>query len=181
MMAGITKYEGQLRARLKDSAQWPAFPDGAFLDRLDRTASHSMIRRTTEGYLAAILIYHQLAEEMLRLLIRDVQFLVQLGVFPSRITFRERPKLTFGQLQQELKDSVEFEGRIAFLRRVDQLNAIRIGIVHKLTKRGSLKGLAREARRAERIYKAVFKIFDQTHDDFRVAFHGYKKDVFELF
>jgi hypothetical protein len=179
-MAGITKYERQLRARLKDSEQWPAFPDGAFLDRLDRIASGSLTKRTTEGYLAAILIYHQLAEEMIRLLIQDVRFLVQLGVLPFRITFREKPKLTFGQLQQELKDSVEFEEKAAFLRRVDQLNAIRIGIVHKLTKRGSLAGLARETQRAERIYRAVFKTFERAHDSFCVDFHGYKKDVFEL-
>jgi hypothetical protein len=179
-MAGITKYERQLRARLKDSDHWPSFSDPAFLDRLDGIASRAMMERTTEGYLAAILIYHQLAEELLRLLIRDAQFLIQLGVFPYPIVFREKTKQTFGQLQQELRNSLDFDGRKQLSRSIDQLNAIRIGIVHRLSLRGSLKGLTREARKAKRLYEEAFTIFDQAHDNFRLAFKDHKKDVFEL-
>ena len=179
-MAGITKYERELRARLKDSDHWPAFSSGAFLGRLDSIASRAMSKATTEGCLATILIYHQLVEEMLRLLIRDAQFLIQLAVFPVRIAFREKRKQMFGQLQQELKDLVDFDGKSRFLAKIDQINAIRVGIVHKLTQRGSLGGLTREARRAKRLYDEAFAIFDQAHDNFRVAFHGYKRDVFEL-
>ena len=80
-MAGIAKYERELRARIKDSGQWPAFSSGAFLNRLDSIASRAMLKGTTEGCLATILIYHQLVEEMVRLLIRDAQFLIQLGSF----------------------------------------------------------------------------------------------------
>lgn len=179
-MAGITKYERELRARLKDSGQWPAFSSGAFLNRLDSIASRAMLKGTTEGCLATILIYHQLVEEMLRLLIRDAQFLIQLGIFPSRIAFCEKRKQMFGQLQQELKDLVDFEGKNRFLTKIEQINSIRVRIVHKLTQRGSLGGLTREARRAKQLYDDAFVIFDQAHDNFCVAFHGYKKDVFEL-
>lgn len=179
-MAGIRKYERELRARLKDSAQWPALSSSAFLDRLDSIASRAMAKATTEGYLATILIYHQLVEEMLRLLIRDAQFLIQLAVFPSQIAFREKRTQMFGQLQQELRDSVDFKGKDRFLDKTDQINSIRIGIVHKLTQRGSLDGLTREARRAKRLYDDAFAIFDQAHDNFRVTFHGHKKDLFEL-
>jgi hypothetical protein len=179
-VAGIAKYERELRARLKDSGQWPAFSSGAFLERLDSIASRTILKGTTEGSLATILIYHQLIEEMLRLLIRDAQFLMQLAVFPSRIAFRDRRKQMFGQLQQELKDLVDFEGKTRFLAKTEQINSIRVGVVHKLTERGSLAGLTREARRAKRLYDDAFVIFDQAHDNFRVAFHGYKKDEFEL-
>lgn len=86
----------------------------------------------------------------------------------------------FGQLQQELKDLVDFEGKNRFLTKIEQINTIRVGIVHKLTQRGSLGGLTREARRAKRLYDDALVIFDQAHDNFRVAFHNYKKDVFEL-
>jgi hypothetical protein len=177
---GITKYERQLRARLKDSDQWPAFSSGAFLDRLETIASRAMMKGTTEGCLATILIYHQLVEEMLRLLIRDAQFLIQLAVFPSHIAFREKRKQMFGQLRQELRDLVDFGGKSRFLVKIDQINSIRVGIVHKLTQRGSLDGLTRETRRAKRLYDDAFAIFDQAHDDFRVAFHSYHKDMFEL-
>jgi hypothetical protein len=145
-VAGIAKYERELRARLKDSGEWPAFSSGAFLNRLDRIASRAMLKGTTEGCLATILIYQQLGEEMLRLLIRDAQFLIQLAVFPSRIAFREKRKQMFGQLQQELKDLVDFEGKNRFLTKIDQINSIRVGIVHKLAQRGSPGGLTPRSR-----------------------------------
>jgi hypothetical protein len=179
-VAGISNYERELRARLKDSRQWPAFSSEAFLDRLASIASRAMLKGTPDGCLASILIYHQLVEEMLRLLIRDAQFLIQLAVFPSRIEFREKRKQMFGQLHQDLKALVDFEGKSRFLAKTEQINSIRIGIVHKLTQRGSVAGLTREARRAKRLYDDAFVVFDQAHDNFRVAFHGYKKDVFEL-
>lgn len=116
-----------------------------------------MLKETTDGCLATILIYHQLFEEMLRLLIR-AQFLIQLAVFPSRIAFRDKRKQIFGQLQQELKDLVDFEGKRRFLAKAEQINAIRVGVVHKLTQRGSLAGLTREARRAKRLYYDAFII-----------------------
>ncbi len=172
-MAGITKYERQLRSRLDDADQWPAFSSGTFLDRLEKIASRAMMNGTTEGCVAAILIYHQLVEEMLRLLIRDAQFLIQLAVFPSHIALHEKRKQVFGQLQQELRDLVDFGGKSRFLVKIDQINSIRIGIVHKLTQRGSLGELTRETRRANRLYDNAFGIFDQAHDDFRVTFHSY--------
>jgi hypothetical protein len=107
-VAGITKYERDLRARLKNPDRWPVFPSPRFLDRLEGIASRAIMKRTIEGYLATILIYHQLAEEMLRLLIQDAHFLIQLAVFPSHIVFREKRKQMFGQLQQELKDLVPY-------------------------------------------------------------------------
>lgn len=116
-----------------------------------------MLKETTDGCLATILIYHQLFEEMLRLLIR-AQFLIQLAVFPSRIAFRDKRKQIFGQLQQELKDLVDFEGKSRFFGQGRANQRDSSGVVHKLTQRGSLAGLTREARRAKRLYYDAFII-----------------------
>lgn len=157
-MAGRSKYERELRSQLADSAKWPTFASYDFLDRLNRVADRAITKRTVEGYLAAILIYHQLAEELIRLLVRDAQFLVRISVSPSRIDFPEKKRQIFGDVLQQLRSGLDFEGRERILSTAEQLNAIRIEAVHKLTRRGSLAGLARDARNAKKYYERVFDI-----------------------
>ena len=176
-MAGLTRYERETRRRLRDPESWPSFDRPEFLDRLDKVANRALERRTVEGYLAAILVFHQLTEEMLRLLIRDSQFLVQVALFPLRITPPIRRKQTFGQLQQELRASVDFLGKDRFLSIIDKINAVRIEVVHKLTARNSMGGLRRESVTAKRLYEKAYVIFDETHDDFRVMFSRFRKDL----
>jgi len=177
-MAGLNKYDRALCYRLHDSTRWPDFPDGNFLDRLDRVATRALAKRTTEGYLAAILIYHQLAEEILRLLLCDAQFHIQLAVFPVHIAFADRPKQMFGQLQQQLAETVDFWEKDRLIEKANQLNSVRIGIVHKLTRRGSLAGVAKEAKKARRLCEAIFGHFEVAHDSFRLIFHDFKKNLF---
>jgi hypothetical protein len=179
-MADRSKYERELRAQLADVRNWPTFVEDDFLERLNSIADRALRKRTTEGYLAAILIYHQLTEELIRLLLRDTQFLMRLALFPSQIEFTEKRKQTFGDVIQHLREGVRFPGRERILALAPTLNTIRIGVVHKLTRRGSLAGLAKEARAAKRLYERIFDIFDDAHDGFYLAFKDYRKDVFEI-
>jgi hypothetical protein len=173
----MTKYEHDLNNRLRDPAQWPDFHRPNFLQRLDAAAERAMRKRTVEGHLAAVLIYHQLVEEMLRLLTRDSQFLVQVALRPWRIEFPVRHKQMFGQIQQELRSLVDFPRKERLLALADDINTIRVEVVHRLVNRGSLAGLARKARAAKRLYERTYAIFDDAHDGFRVDFHGFKKDL----
>jgi len=176
-VAGLSKYERDLRARLRDPTLWPEFDRPNFLQRLDAVAAGALRKATVEGHLAAILIYHQLVEEMVRLLIRDSQFLVQVALRPWPIEFPPRRKQVFGQLQQELRESVAFSHKDRFLAVTDRINAIRVDVVHKLTRRGSLSGLRRDALKARRLYERAYSIFDDVHDGFRVDLHGFRKDL----
>lgn len=176
-MAGMTAYERQLRARLKDSTRWPEFERPDFLERLETTAERALAKRSVEGQLAAILIYHQLVEEILRLLIEDSRLLVQAALRPWRIEFSSKARQTFGQVQQELRHAVDFPRKERLLVLADSLNAVRIAVVHRLARRGSLAGLARDARKARGLYRALFDIFDQAHDGFRVDLHGFRKEL----
>lgn len=178
MWGRLNKYGQGLRSRLHGRSRWPDFPDPDFLDRLDRTAERALGKRTVEGYLAAVLVYHQLVEEIFRLLLSDAQFHIQLAMFPARIAFTERPKQMFGQLQQQLADTVEFSAKDQIIKRANQLNSLRIEIVHKLTRRGSLGGIAREARKIRRLYDAIFADFQIAHDHFRAIFHDFEKNLF---
>jgi hypothetical protein len=174
----LNAYSQALKRRLQDRTRWPDFPDAEFLDRLDRAAERALAKRTVEGYLAAVLIYHQLVEEIFRLLLSDAQFHVQLAIFPTPIKFIDRPKKMFGQLQQQLQETLDFPSKDRLLKKSNQLNSLRIGFVHKLTRRASLAGVAKEARKMQRIYGAIFADFEAAHDNFRLIFHDFEKDMF---
>jgi hypothetical protein len=175
-----TRYERNLLSRLADSDAWPGSANPEFAERLERVAVRSLSRRTTEADVTAIVIFHQLAEQMLRVLIEDNRFFVALSVLPTPIAFREQARQTFGQVLQALRDGVEFLRKERLLTLAEDLNAIRNGVAHKLLQRGSLSGLRADAKRAHRLFDRMFAIYDDAHDDYRVTFHGIAKDVHEL-
>jgi hypothetical protein len=175
-VAGFTKYERELRARLENSDLWPAFEQDIFLDRLDRAVDRALSKRTVEGNLAAILIVHQLTEEMMRLLVRDSQFLTQVALSPWRPNFPTRDRATFGHIEQSLRDSVDFPFKARFLSAAEEMNRLRVAVVHKLTQRGSFAGLRRDALKARRLHEKLYRLFDAAHDDFRVAFSAFRKE-----
>ena len=179
-MARRTQYERRLLSRLADSDAWPNFAHPEFAERLERVAVRSLSRRTTEADVTAIVIFHQLAEQMLRVLIEDNRFFIALSVLPAPIAFREQARQTFGQVLQALLDGVEFPRKQRLLKLAEDLNSIRNGVAHKLLQRGSLNGLRADAKKAHRLFNRMFAIYDDAHDHYRVTFHGISKNVYEL-
>ncbi|HVG29079.1 MAG TPA: hypothetical protein VM864_05105 [Pyrinomonadaceae bacterium] len=86
----LMSYENELIATVRDSSKWPSFEKPLFLDELADVADNAVDKGSIEGYLASLLIYHQLTEEMVRLLLKDAQFFVQLSVLPAEINFPEK-------------------------------------------------------------------------------------------
>src|SRR5690242_10587933 len=96
-------YQKELLLRIRDNEKWPSFGRPTFLNELGEIADDAYAKNSIEGYLASLLIYHQLCEEMVKLLLRDCQFFIQLSVFPSEIHFPEKRRLTFGQIIEGLR------------------------------------------------------------------------------
>ncbi len=177
-MSSYSRYETDLRRRLRDPERWPSFSTPVFADRLYRLALRSLSRGSPEGDLTAIVLFHQLAEQVLHLLIADSQFLVSVAALPVRVSFPPSPKReTFGAVLGRLQHGADFPGKARLIRLAGQLNEIRNGIAHKLLSRGSLSGLRTEAKRAHRLHEKLFTVFEAAHDDFRVAFHSYRKGL----
>jgi hypothetical protein len=171
-------YATDLIVTIRDSDKYPYFERPDFLDELDDVANEALSKNTVEGYLASLLIFHQLCEEMVRLLLKDGQFFVQLSVFPAEISFPEKKRLMFGQLIEELKSTISFEGKEDFIEKCMELNRHRTDIVHHLTKRSSLTDLETQLLKVKELYDEVYKLFDDAHDWFRVCFKDFRKDVF---
>jgi len=177
-MAGQTRYEQELRRQLRTREFVPELAAPDFLRRLDRVAHRALLGRTVEGNLAAILIYHQLVEEMLRLLLLDCEVYLQLAAFPAEIRFPTRRKQLFGRLHQAL---AEYTSRTRSAASPARPASTRIGIVHGLVQPKSSAGLRSRVLRAQRLYAAIYALFDEAHDFFRLCFKDFRKDTFEIF
>ena len=174
----VMTYESDLLRRIRDADLWPAFDRPDFLDDLDSMAERALSQGTVEGALAALLIYHQLTEESIRLLVRDSQFYIQIAVFPAEIGFPIRERQMFGQLLEDLKRSISFDERDDILELARAINESRIELVHRLTRQSTLADVLPAVENVHHLYEQLFDAFDAAHDHFRVCFHGFQKDVF---
>ena len=176
----MTRYQRDFLTRVRDSDAWPGLQRGDFLQTLNDFADRAAATHTTEGYLAAFLVYQQLVEEMVKVLVDCSTFLIQCRVFP--LEYRG-PKLTrkmFGQLLVELETGITDNHTSRLLSKCRTLNDLRIRMVHKITLKESLADIKRRASRAKRLFNEIFTLYDEIYDDFRLAFKDHKKDIEEL-
>src|SRR5712691_12373193 len=122
-------YKHELIERIKDFNKWPAFDRPDFLIELNRVGDNAFSKGTVEGYLASILIYHQITEEMIKLLLECCDFLIQVAIFPAEIQFRRNGRRMYGQILDDLEKSVSFKMKEEFIRKCKELNDIRIRMV----------------------------------------------------
>lgn len=173
----LTDYQKVLIDRVKDSDNWPSFDKPNFLTELDDLANNALKNDSLEGYLAALLIYHQLCEEMIRLLVDDAQFFIQLSVFPNEIIFHQKKKATFGQDLDLLRHTVSFQEKDEFINNCEELNKLRIEIVHNLVRQNTLKDIKSRLGKVKTLYGDIFDLFVAVHDKWRVTFHNFKKNI----
>jgi|ERR1017187_5832783 hypothetical protein len=172
-------YTQALLAKIQDAeGGWPHFETPDFLQTLEDVAQQAFAKNSIEGHLAALLIWHQLCEEIAKLLLRDAQFFIQLSVHPAEIEFREKEKLMFGQILGALSETLSFGGKEEFLDGCRKLNTQRTELIHRLTRHSSLADIMARVVEVKVIYERVFLIFEEAHDGFRVDFHSFAKDVF---
>ena len=164
--------------KIKDYSQWPSFEDSDHLSELDALADNANGLGTLEGYLAALAIYHQLCDEMAKLLLRDSQFFIELSCYPTEINFPKPKQQMAGQVLSQLEFTVEFEGKQEFIDKCRTMNSIRNSVFHNLTKQTSLLVLHNKLSQVSDIYEEIFTLFKSSHDWFLLCFKGFRKDVF---
>jgi len=173
-------YHQEIINRIIDSNAWPSPERADFLEQLNQVADEAFNQDSVEGYLAAVLIYHQLTEELLKILIDCSIFFIQLKVFPQEYSKKDLKGKMFGQIIQELKHSVMNDNTKELISQSQKLNALRIRMVHKLTLKSSLRNIKRQCNQAKKIFDKIFEIYEIVYDNYRVAFSTYKKYPEEL-
>ena len=165
-----------LAAKILDRDKWPDFERADFLDELNAVADAAFDKGTVEGYLAALLIYHQLTEEMLRMVQRWAEFFVQLRVAPIEYFDPLPEKAMFGKVIESVNRTIQFENRDRLVEAAEKINTNRIALVHGLTKRKSLQAVAEEAKKIRLLFDEFYDHFSDTREWFMLTFKDLRKD-----
>ena len=170
-------YLREIIDRIKDSNKWPEFERPDFLEELNDLADVAISKKSIEGYLAALLIYQQLTEDMIKLLLKDHEFFLQLSVFPAEIKLPSKSKAMFGRIIENLKNTITLDdSKFEIIELANKLNSIRIELVHGLTRIPELNQIEAKVFEAKNYFDELFEKFDQEHDMFRVTFKDFEKD-----
>ncbi|HRS68000.1 MAG TPA: hypothetical protein P5564_05275 [Paludibacteraceae bacterium] len=170
-------YEDEILKKLANSDNWPSFERPDYLTDLNLLADNSFDTKTIEGYLASVLIYQQLTEEFIRILIECSTFYIQLKVFPQEFQNRSLKKKMFGQLIQELTLSVIDENIRQLAELANDLNNTRIQIVHKLTKNDTINQISEQCESVKATFDKIWELFDDVYDNYQVTFKDFRKDI----
>ncbi len=164
-----------------NSDLWPNLERPDFLGELDQLAEESIEKKTTDGYLAAVLIYQQLAEEILKVYLECHEFFIQLSLFPAEMKCKKRTKAQFGRVIDDLKDTVTLsdnKAKIIFL--ANKLNQTRIDLVHGLTKLSTVEDIESKVLESKIVFDELFELFGEEYDLIRLTFKDFKKDWDEI-
>jgi hypothetical protein len=155
------KYEEKLVKSVKNPDVYIGFDDRDSLSYLDGIADDSYHKKTTEGYITAAIISHQLTEQILLLLVKYSDLLIKARIYPARLDTAYQHLDTFGKLIERHATTVVFQNKSIILRNARAINKSRIQIVHKL------KELKHEAN--------INPLAKKIRDDFESLFHDWPK------
>lgn len=170
-------YDNFLIEKILDPNKWPNFPRPEYLNELNKIARDSYAKNSIEGYLASVLIWHQLSEEIIKLLVEYSNFLIQVAIWPTRLDFKKENNNMYGNTLSNLRYTVNFMNKEKILTKCEDLNKIRINFVHKLTLKSSVEDIKNQAKKASLLYKNILSLFEDADDDFKMQLHDYKESV----
>jgi hypothetical protein len=169
-------YAEALVARLRDPSRWPGIGTVEYLEQLQKIAVEAKARGTTDGYLAAMLIIHQITEETIKVLIDDAHFYTQLRLYPLPIELKRTKKGMFGRYLSDLKTTVWFQNKRYIIEKAERLNEIRISIVHELTRPGAIKAVERDVTEAWKLYADLSFLALEAHTVLQSEFKDIHSD-----
>ena len=115
---------------------------------------------------------------MAKLLLECSHFFIQLSTYPTDVKFKIDKGIMSGRLLKELEDTLEFDGKDAFIKKCREFNSLRNKIIHELTKHTSLSELKTKLQSIQVLYGNIFSLFVQSNDWFKLCYKDFKKDVF---
>lgn len=161
-----------------DENRWPWFSEVVHLNELIEVAADSYHKQTIEGYLAAILIYHQVAEEMVKLLLETNQFYIKAKLHPVELKSKKVAGVMFGRLSEELKSTVDFKHKEGLIQILGQFNALRISIVHGLSHPETMSKIEEKADEVQHLFGRIFEYFDIAINWYREELRGLRKEKY---
>ena len=169
-------YHQELIDKISDRNQWPSFDRPEHLEQLNQLADEMLEKQTMEGAFASLLIYQQIVEEMIRLLLMQHDFYMQLVMYPAEVKAIKRTRGMFGRLIEDLKNTFTLdESKEEFIDLANQINSVRIELVHGLTKVSTTDDIVPKVRECKTRFDCAFTIFIEIRDSFQLSFKDFKK------
>ena len=171
----MSEYASHLVEKVKDEESWPSV-DRDHLTKLQQIAINAFESGTVEGQLACILVCHQLAEELLRLLLAQSNFYTQLMLYPVPFEPKQTRKLMFGGILDLVKHAAGFQNKQWILEDAAELNSIRIKIAHGLIEPRTLEGISADSKRALSLFSKIQWHGLESYSAFNEAFLDFHAD-----
>ncbi len=146
---------------------WPSFRNPETVAELENIAHQIIGKDTIEGYISSILLYQQIAEEMLWVLLKDCQAMIKISLMgQTEISFPDQKGMMFGRLIDELKKAVNFDQKNKLIEKCNELNAKRIAIVHGLTKGTKIEQIKDISLNVRKLFSEISELYRDAHNDF---------------
>lgn len=171
----MNDYAVEISRKAKDENSWPSV-DIAHLTRLQQIAISGHQTNTVEGQLSAIIICHQLTEELLRLLLAQVNLYTQLKLYPLPYEPKSTKKQMFGGILDLVKHAGGFQNKQYILECSAELNTIRIQISHGLVQPKVLEDLSKNSEKVLSLFAKIQWLGLEAFSSFNDAFMEYLHD-----
>ena len=149
------KYKEEL---LKLQKQMQYFDNTEVLSELNGIADDAEMYKTESGHIGAVLVYHQLTEEIVKLLIKWCETIMRLKLYPYRYKMGAVKDEMFGEIMNIYnKSCIDHKNKSNIVREANMINKIRIEIAHNITK---------EYKEYDEIYKKMKTHFEKLWDYF---------------
>lgn len=160
----MSDYREEIEKTIVMEDLWPSFQNPENIKELTRLSTEVYTNASMEGLLASILIDQQVAEEMLRVLLKDCQLMIKISLADNaEIRFAEQKATNFGRLIDELKKTISFEQKESFILECIELNKIRIQVVHGLGKTTDLTSIQELAERGKKHFEKLNVLYQEAH------------------
>ncbi len=163
------KYDEELVKQLINPHGYLYFPDSSIHSYLDGIADDAYHKNEADGYIAALSIWHQLSEEILRVLYRYSQLLIKASLYPVKLDEKEIIPISMGALIEVNKQCVVYNRKSIILTNSKKLNNLRNDIFHHIIKHPTENEIIQKVIVAKTYYDTIFK-------EWREAMHWFYKE-----
>jgi len=172
------EYFRKLEEFIVSEELWPSFRNPESIAELERIALEVYSKGTIEGYISSILIYQQITEEMVWVLLKDCQAMIKISLMgQAEIEFSDPDKVMFGKLIQDLKDTIKFDNKSDFIAECNALNKIRISIAHGLKRNTCRSQIATFAAQVKKHFESIDALYNKSHGYFCDYFEREKNNI----
>jgi hypothetical protein len=177
MLAYTDDYDDNLLQQIEDDSVWPNLFRPEFLTELSVVADTIHKQNTIEGRLASVIIYHQITEEFIKVMIRYSVFVIQVAIWPTKYDFKFKDEMMFGQLLSIFKNTIYFNNKDSFIKECETLNKSRIDMVHNLTRKTSLSDVKTLTDNIQSNFYNIVKYYNESIEYYVEHLRDYKSNI----